>query len=114
MTASGIVPLASARGLALLDTAVALEEPMLVAAHFNLAALRTRTETGSLAPQLRSLVPTAARRATEGGSVHHSLLRRLERLPPAQREQAVGSPLPAANPPVLWYPAGELVRSRPA
>jgi acyl carrier protein len=107
VTASGIVPLTSAQGLALLDGAVGLDDPALVAARFDLSLLRDRAEAGTLTTQLRTLVPTAPRTA----STHQSLALRVERLPAAQREQAVASVVLTEIGAVLGYRPGEQVKA---
>ncbi|MFD0297501.1 SDR family NAD(P)-dependent oxidoreductase, partial [Streptomyces sp. NPDC127118] len=63
----GLLPLAAADGLALLDAALATSRPLLVAARFDATALRARADEGTLAPRLRGLVRTTARRAAAPG-----------------------------------------------
>ncbi|MFF3625591.1 SDR family NAD(P)-dependent oxidoreductase, partial [Streptomyces sp. NPDC002467] len=64
MTRAGLVPLASAEGLALFDRALTDPGAALVPARLDLARLRTQADNGSLAPVLSGLVRArAARRA---------------------------------------------------
>ncbi|QFY11925.1 SDR family NAD(P)-dependent oxidoreductase [Nonomuraea phyllanthi] len=52
----GIAPLSAEQGLELFDAALAAAEPVMVAARWNGAGLRTRAENGDLPPALRGLV----------------------------------------------------------
>ncbi|MEY9943063.1 SDR family NAD(P)-dependent oxidoreductase [Kitasatospora sp. GAS1066B] len=66
MARGGVLPLAAAEGLALLDAAARSGEPVLVPVHLDLAGLRTQAEAGMLPPLLRGLVRgVAARRTVE-------------------------------------------------
>ncbi|MCP9210778.1 type I polyketide synthase [Streptomyces sp. NEAU-Y11] len=70
-TRSGVAPLSSAQGMELLDTALALDTPLLVPMRIDLAALRAGAGSGSVPLLLRGLVRTPARRAgaaTRGGT----------------------------------------------
>ncbi|WP_405084867.1 SDR family NAD(P)-dependent oxidoreductase [Microbispora sp. NBC_01389] len=123
MAASGVVPLTSAQGLALLDAAVALGEPAPVAARFDLAVLRGRARDGVLNARLRALVPAASRPAGGGGTGGgngaaagsgaggHALLRRIGSLPEAQREQAVVRAVLAETAVVLGHRPGDLTQA---
>ena len=74
----GIVPLSGEEGLRLLDVARALDEPLLVPVHLDVARLRAFAGSGLLPPLLRDLVRAPARRERTGG---RSLARRLASLP---------------------------------
>ncbi|GLW22652.1 polyketide synthase [Microbispora amethystogenes] len=119
MAASGVVPLTSAQGLALLDAAVALGEPAPVAVRLDLAVLRGRARDGVLNARLRALVPTASRPANAGGTGGgngngaggHGLLRRIGSLPEAQREQAVVRAVLAETAVVLGHRPGDLTQA---
>jgi polyene macrolide polyketide synthase len=74
----GIVPLSIEEGLRLLDVARALDEPLLVPVHLDVARLRAFAGSGLLPPLLRDLVRAPARRERTGG---RSLARRLASLP---------------------------------
>ncbi|MEU8220981.1 SDR family NAD(P)-dependent oxidoreductase [Micromonospora taraxaci] len=60
---SGITPMPASEGLALFDTALALDEPVLVPVRLNLPALRANARTGVVPALLRKLVRVPARRA---------------------------------------------------
>jgi acyl transferase domain-containing protein/NADPH:quinone reductase-like Zn-dependent oxidoreductase/acyl carrier protein len=83
MRRHGVLPLTSQEGLALLDTALAAGQPVLVPMRLDLAALRA--EQGPLPAVLGDLVPRPARRAA--GEV--ALARRLAGMDPADAERAV-------------------------
>jgi acyl transferase domain-containing protein/acyl carrier protein len=82
----GMTPLAPDRGLALLDAALRVDEPALVAAGLDTAALRAQARVGMLPPVLRSLVRMPAPRQREGGG---SLARRLADVPEEQWDAVV-------------------------
>jgi NADP-dependent 3-hydroxy acid dehydrogenase YdfG/acyl carrier protein len=107
MTASGVVPLTSAEGVAVLDAAVALDDAVLIGAHFDLPVLRRRAETVPAAPPLRDLVAVPVRRERGGGPARESLRRRIERAPVAQREQLVVAAVLAETAGVLGHRAGD-------
>ncbi|QUH02486.1 SDR family NAD(P)-dependent oxidoreductase [Saccharopolyspora erythraea] len=88
MARGGVVPLSSAEGMALFDTAAALDDAVLVAARLDVSALRAQRD--ALPPVLRGLVPTSSRqsRRTESGGAS-SLSRRLAAASPADREHLV-------------------------
>ncbi|AQA15545.1 type I polyketide synthase [Streptomyces malaysiensis] len=68
---SGVAALSSEQGMELLDTALALDTPLLIPMRIDLAALRANAGSGSVPLLLRGLVRTPARRAgahTRGGS----------------------------------------------
>jgi NADP-dependent 3-hydroxy acid dehydrogenase YdfG/acyl carrier protein len=111
MSASGVVALTTERGLALFDTATVAADPALVAVHLDVAGLRDRAASGTLPPPLRSLVTAPARPVGAGQASAHTLLRRLERTPTAQREQTMVSAVVAEVAAVLGYRDGELVKA---
>ncbi|MFI1356770.1 SDR family NAD(P)-dependent oxidoreductase [Streptomyces sp. NPDC020898] len=107
---AGLLPLADEDGLALLGTARALDEPLLVPARFDRAALGERAAAAGLRPALSGLVRTPVRQAASadrrpqgsdgapsagsaaGQQVSRplsGLAERLSGLPAAQRERAV-------------------------
>ncbi len=85
MRRAGIVALSSARGLALFDAALALDEPIVLAAQLDSAALRARAADGTLPAFFRGLVRAAAR----PGRSAESLARRLSAGPEADWPQIV-------------------------
>ncbi|WP_338059428.1 beta-ketoacyl reductase, partial [Streptomyces coacervatus] len=78
----GVLPLSSEEGLALFDTAVGVDEAVLLPMRLDLAALRAEaTATGTIPALLRGLVRTPVRRAAgdpvasaDGGSLAQRLL----------------------------------------
>jgi acyl transferase domain-containing protein/NADPH:quinone reductase-like Zn-dependent oxidoreductase/acyl carrier protein len=89
MTRLGLRPLATAEALALLDAATARDEPLLLPAHLDLAALRARAAAGETLPgPLRGFLRTPERRAAAAGAGGGtSLADRLSRLPEAARDE---------------------------
>ncbi len=81
MARSGLAPLDDEQGLVLFDAALGSEEPQLLTARFDLAALRALAAHGTIAPALRSLVPASRRRRARSGA----LVERLAAMPAAQR-----------------------------
>ncbi|MEU9291866.1 SDR family NAD(P)-dependent oxidoreductase, partial [Streptomyces sp. NPDC048275] len=86
MSRGGIVPLASERGLALLDASLATGRSLVVPTRFDLAALRALPSTP---PVFRALVRVPARRAVAASSSDDSWAQRIAALPADQRESAV-------------------------
>ncbi|TDC41334.1 KR domain-containing protein, partial [Micromonospora sp. KC207] len=82
---TGIEAFPAATGLALFDAAQRLGPAVVVPVELNRTTLRGQARTGTLAPLLRGLVRTPARRAVPGGS----LAQRLAAVPVADREQVV-------------------------
>jgi acyl transferase domain-containing protein/acyl carrier protein len=70
MARSGVGAFTAAEGVALLDLAAGIDEPVLVPVKFDLAALRAQAAAGAnlIAPLLRGLVPAKARATGAGGS----------------------------------------------
>ncbi|WP_316764876.1 SDR family NAD(P)-dependent oxidoreductase [Streptomyces herbicida] len=81
----GVLPLSDEDGLELLDAALALQEPLVVAARLDLAALRNAT--APVPPLLRALVGGRPRRTDRAASV--PLAQRIAGLPEGEREEAV-------------------------
>ncbi|MER5363562.1 beta-ketoacyl reductase, partial [Streptomyces sp. NPDC002785] len=81
--------LGHADGLALFDAACRSEHPLLIPAALDIAALRAQSTNG-VAPLLRGLVRTPARRAAAGGAAateEASLVERLAGMPAAERDR---------------------------
>ncbi|MFI9724512.1 type I polyketide synthase [Streptomyces sp. NPDC052396] len=107
LTRSGLRGISTEEGLALLDTALAMDRPLLLPMRLDLSALRARTDT--LPPVLRGLVRTPARRGpgtAEGGA---ALRRRLAALTPPERARQLLGLVRAEAATVLGYPAAEAV-----
>nr|BAB69304.1 modular polyketide synthase [Streptomyces avermitilis] len=81
----GVLPLSDEDGLELLDAALALQEPLVVAARLDLAALRNAT--APVPPLLRALVGGRLRRTDRAAAV--PLAQRIAGLPESEREEAV-------------------------
>ncbi|MFD0344740.1 SDR family NAD(P)-dependent oxidoreductase, partial [Streptomyces sp. NPDC127117] len=90
---SGMVPMPSAEGLELFDTAVAAGEPAVVPVLLDLPEWRRAAADSGFVPHLmRSLVRVAPRRAANdagGAAPEESLRTRLEALAPEERRGAV-------------------------
>ncbi|WP_240687244.1 type I polyketide synthase [Amycolatopsis suaedae] len=108
MAGAGMIPLDAARGTALLDAAVGLAEPVVVAARWDIGVLRRRAERGELPAPLRSLVPVSSRQAR---AHTQDLRRRLDRVPVAQREQVAVAAVLAETAAVLGHRADDLVKA---
>ena len=89
MTRLGVRPLATGQALALLEAAIARDEPLLLPTQLDLAALRARAAGGEPLPgPLQGLVRTPERRAAAAGAgAGSSLADRLARLPEAGRDE---------------------------
>ncbi|WP_103566322.1 type I polyketide synthase [Actinomadura rubteroloni] len=82
----GVAALGTEHGLALLDVALGLADPTVVAVALDTAALRARAADGTLSPLFRGLVRAPARRAATAAP--SSLAQRLAGLSgPAQEEE---------------------------
>ncbi|MEU0398444.1 type I polyketide synthase, partial [Streptomyces sp. NPDC006208] len=81
----GVVPLSDQDGLELLDAALALEEPFVVAARLDIAALRNAA--APVPPLLRTLVGGRPRRTDRAAAV--PLAQRVADLPESEREEVV-------------------------
>lgn len=87
LSRSGLAPITPAQGLALFDGAAQLDQPTLVPAPLNLAALRA-TEGAALPAPLRSLISTPSRRTSRGEpTTSVSWAQRVPTLAADQREQ---------------------------
>jgi acyl transferase domain-containing protein len=83
---SGVAPLGSAQGLALIDTALTMDQPVLVPARLDLPALRGLLSSGMASPVFRGLVRTSARQVV-GGADAASLADRLAGLTEPEQDQ---------------------------
>ncbi len=85
MTRSGIAPLSTAEGLESFGLSLGWPEPVLVAAHWNDAGLRSRADGGTLPPVLRGLVRTQRRAAGATSAIARAdgLVTRLGSMPEA-------------------------------
>ncbi|MCQ8771172.1 type I polyketide synthase [Streptomyces telluris] len=81
----GVLPLSDEDGLELLDAALALDEPLVVAARLDLAALRNAA--APVPPLLRTLVGGRPRRTDRAAAV--PLAQRVADLPESEREELV-------------------------
>ncbi|MDL2082240.1 SDR family NAD(P)-dependent oxidoreductase, partial [Streptomyces sp. GXMU-J15] len=68
MARAGIVGLPADQGLALLDSALATDEPLLVTARLNTSAVRAQAADTGVPPLMRGLVRGPARRTAAAGS----------------------------------------------
>jgi acyl transferase domain-containing protein/NADPH:quinone reductase-like Zn-dependent oxidoreductase/acyl carrier protein len=100
----GIVPLSAEEGLRLFDVARAIDEPLLLPVHLDVARLRTFAASGLLPPLLRNLVRTPARRQRTGG---RSLARRLAGMPGDDWHEVVLETVRAEVAAVLGYDSAE-------
>ncbi|WP_399096627.1 type I polyketide synthase [Streptomyces sp. BBFR2] len=108
---TGIRPLPTDQGLALLDTALATAEPVLAAVRFDLAALRKRP--GGPPPLLTTLLP-AAHRPAPPGTGPDALRARLAALDADGRAAALLTLVQERVAAVLGHPAGQAARTVPA
>ena len=86
LSRSGLESIDAARGLDLLDRALALPRPFAVAAPLRKGPLRSAAEAGVLPPLFSGLVGSAGQRSRAGSG---SFARRLASVPEAEREAAV-------------------------
>ncbi|WHT21625.1 SDR family NAD(P)-dependent oxidoreductase [Crossiella sp. CA-258035] len=89
MARSGMTPLSSEQGLALLDAGLSFDEAVLVPMGLDTAVLR---QAGSVPSSLTGLVRNPARRTAEAGSAGagvSALVQRLTGLPAAERDRAL-------------------------
>jgi polyketide synthase 12 len=81
----GIVAMSSQEALQLLDTAMVVDEPFLLPAHIDLAALRVKFDGGTLPPMFVDLINAPTRRQVDdtlaAAKSKSALLQRLEGLP---------------------------------
>ncbi|MFI9569776.1 beta-ketoacyl reductase, partial [Streptomyces rishiriensis] len=88
MRRSGVLPLSVEEGMALFDTAIGADEPVLIPVKFDLTALAAQAGAGQLASMLQGLVRRPRRTATAGGPVSAiSLSDRLAGLPEEEQTE---------------------------
>ncbi|OBI39506.1 type I polyketide synthase [Mycobacterium sp. E2238] len=96
----GIVAMSSDEALELMDTALIVDEPFLLPAHIDLAALRVKFDGGTLPPMFVDLINAPTRRQVDdslaAAKSKSALLQRLEGLP-EDEQQAVLLDLVRAN-----------------
>jgi acyl transferase domain-containing protein/D-arabinose 1-dehydrogenase-like Zn-dependent alcohol dehydrogenase/acyl carrier protein/predicted alpha/beta hydrolase family esterase len=102
----GVGALPAELGLELFDRTLGLDEALLVPVRLDHGALRTQARAGLLAPLLRGLVRTPARRAEAAGG---SLSRRLAGVPQPDRERVALDLVRAQVAAVLGYASPEAV-----
>ncbi len=87
---SGVVGLSPEQGLALFDTALAVDEPLLVPMQLDLVRMRRQGRAGDVPPMLRHLLPSAAPQAAERGTTSAAGFgQSLLAMPEADRRQAI-------------------------
>ncbi|RKN41337.1 type I polyketide synthase, partial [Streptomyces hoynatensis] len=104
---SGMPPLTAEQGMALLDPALATDEPLVLPMRLDLRTLRAATEP--LPALLRGLVRTRTTRAVAGEESADSLAGRLARLGPDERTAALLHLVREQVAAVLGYPGAEAV-----
>jgi polyketide synthase 12 len=81
----GIVAMSSDQALELMDTALIVDEPFMLPAHIDLAALRAKFDAGTLPPMFVDLINAPTRRQVDdslaAAKSKSALLQRLEGLP---------------------------------
>jgi polyketide synthase 12 len=81
----GIVAMSSDQALELMDTALIVDEPFMLPAHIDLAALRVKFDAGTLPPMFVDLINAPIRRQVDdslaAAKSKSALLQRLEGLP---------------------------------
>ncbi|HET8661570.1 MAG TPA: type I polyketide synthase, partial [Micromonosporaceae bacterium] len=107
MRRSGAAAMADDEALALLDAALRTPYPVVVAARFDVAALRAQAATGPLPPVLRRMVRVPVRPAVESPAA--ALTQRLAALPAAERDRAVVDLVRDQVATVLAHPAPEAI-----
>ena len=86
---SGVVGLSPEQGLALFDTALAGDEPLLAPMQLDLVRMRRQGRTGEVPSMLRHLLPNSAPQAAERVTPGVDFGRTLLALPETDRRQAV-------------------------
>ncbi|WP_445037748.1 type I polyketide synthase, partial [Streptomyces hayashii] len=112
MASGGVLPLDDEHGMRLLDAACADGHgPLLVPAHLDLPALRTRAAATGLAPLWRTLVPVRARRTAAGADAVSGTVwaDRLAELPEADRAREVTALVRAQAAAVLGHDSPDAV-----
>ncbi|MEB4212195.1 type I polyketide synthase, partial [Mycobacterium sp. 94-17] len=96
----GIVAMSSQQALELMDTALIVDEPFMLPAHIDLAALRVKFDGGTLPPMFVDLINAPTRRQVDdslaAAKSKSALLQRLEGLP-EDEQRAVLLDLVRAN-----------------
>jgi polyketide synthase 12 len=96
----GIVAMSSDQALELMDTALIVDEPFMLPAHIDLAALRVKFDGGTLPPMFVDLINAPTRRQVDdslaAAKSKSALLQRLEGLP-EDEQQAILLDLVRAN-----------------
>jgi polyketide synthase 12 len=86
----GIVAMSSDEALGLLDTAMIVDEPFMLPAHIDFAALRVKFDGGTLPPMFVDLINAPARRQVDdslaAAKSKSALLQRLEGLPEDEQQ----------------------------
>lgn len=81
----GIVAMSSDEALGLLDTAMVVDQPFMLPAHIDLAALRVKFDSGTLPPMFVDLINASTRRQVDdslaAAKSKSALLQRLDGLP---------------------------------
>jgi mycoketide-CoA synthase len=89
----GIVAMSSGEALELMDTALIVDEPFLLPAHIDLAALRVKFDAGTLPPMFVDLINAPSRRQVDdslaAAKSKSALLQRLEGLPEDEQQAVV-------------------------
>ncbi|MGP3965621.1 type I polyketide synthase [Nonomuraea sp. 3N208] len=102
---TGVTPISTADGLALLDAACAGDRPALVPIRLEFAALRTAAQFGALPTIMRELVPTPKRRVVGDNPAAASELReRLARMPESEHTRVLLDLVLGQVATVLGYP----------
>ncbi|MGE7438999.1 SDR family NAD(P)-dependent oxidoreductase [Kitasatospora sp. NPDC001175] len=113
MARGGITPLASAQGLALLDTAATVGRPALAPMGLDVAGLRNHADPAAVPPLLRGLVRTPVRRAVRaaaaGAAEGPSLEQRLAGLGEEERRKLLLELVCTQVAAVLGHPGPEAV-----
>ncbi|MEV0281373.1 type I polyketide synthase, partial [Streptomyces sp. NPDC050610] len=111
MARGGTAALSTDEGLALLDAALASDEPLLVPVKLDLARLRAAARTAPVPPLLSGLVPSGVRRRAAGtdDAEAGSLRRRLAALGAEERRAAVLDLVRARVADVLGHRGAEAV-----
>ncbi|MFD5544772.1 beta-ketoacyl synthase N-terminal-like domain-containing protein, partial [Streptomyces sp. NPDC127079] len=111
MSRGGVLPLAPAEALALLDTGLRAEHTLLVPIKLDLRSLRADAASGSTVPHLlRGLVRSGRRLARAGAGDGSDLFRRLAGLPEAEQEAVLLGIVQAEATAVLGFNASELAQ----
>ena len=89
----GIVAMSSDEALELMDTALIVDEPFMLPAHIDLAALRVKFDNGTLPPMFVDLINAPTRRRVDdslaAAKSKSALLQRLEGLPEDEQQAVV-------------------------